>query len=145
MGGTRPHLREGTRSPLSATGFEFLGETAGSRTSIGTMRSASGTGREADSATARCYAARHDIAQDPVSREKFLCISSPKRGGPLTALVAALEAMGAEIWEPFARNNQIDRARTGWAWRIGQADHRDVRDGGQAACGDQRLSSGSRG
>ena len=27
---------------------------AGPRTSIGTMRSASGTGREADSATARC-------------------------------------------------------------------------------------------
>ena len=54
--------------------------------------------------------------------------SAQQRGGPLTALVTALEAMGAEVWEPFARNNQIDRTGTGWAWRIGQADLRDVRE-----------------
>ena len=54
--------------------------------------------------------------------------SAQQRGGPLAALVAALEAMGAEVWEPFARNNQIDRASPGWAYRIGQADLRDVRD-----------------
>jgi len=54
--------------------------------------------------------------------------SSQQREGPLTALAAALEALGAEVWEPFARNNQIDRASPGWAYRIGQADLRDVRD-----------------
>ena len=42
--------------------------------------------------------------------------------------MAALEAMGAEVWEPFARNNQIDRAGAGWAYEIGQADLRDVRE-----------------
>ena len=54
--------------------------------------------------------------------------SSQQREGPLTALVAALEALDAEVWEPFARNNQIDRGNPGWAYRIGQADRRDVRD-----------------
>ena len=52
--------------------------------------------------------------------------SAQQNAGPLKALVAALEALGAEVWEPFARNNQIDKAAAGWAWRIGQADLRDV-------------------
>ena len=42
--------------------------------------------------------------------------------------MAALEAMGAEVWEPFARNNQVDRTIPGWTYRIGQADLRDVRN-----------------
>jgi len=54
--------------------------------------------------------------------------STQQREGPLTALVAALQAVGADVWEPFTRNNQIDRATPGWAYRIGQADLRDVRD-----------------
>ena len=54
--------------------------------------------------------------------------SAQQSAGPLKELRAALEALGAEIWEPFARNNQIDRASPGWAYRIGQADLRDVRD-----------------
>ena len=54
--------------------------------------------------------------------------STQQKEGPLQALVAALEALGAEVWEPFARNNQIDKATAGWAYRIGQADLRDVRD-----------------
>ena len=33
-----------------------------------------------------------------------------------------------EVWEPFERNNQEDTAQAGWAYRIGQADFRDVRD-----------------
>ena len=52
--------------------------------------------------------------------------SAQQRDGPLQALVAALEGLGAEVWEPFARNNQVDKAAGGWAWRIGQADLRDV-------------------
>ena len=54
--------------------------------------------------------------------------SAQQNRGPLQELRTALEALGAEIWEPFERNNQIDRASPGWAYRIGQADLRDVRD-----------------
>ncbi len=53
--------------------------------------------------------------------------SAQQKAGPLAALVAALDAAGAEVWEPFARNNQVDTAVAGWAWRIGQADVGDVR------------------
>ena len=44
----------------------------------------------------------------------------------LPPIVAALEGLGLEVWEPFARNNQVDFLETGWAYRIGQADFRDV-------------------
>ena len=44
----------------------------------------------------------------------------------LPQLVAALEGLGLEVWEPFARNNQVDFAAAGWAYKIGQADYRDV-------------------
>lgn len=44
----------------------------------------------------------------------------------LPQLVAALEALGAEVWEPFARNNQVDFSAPGWAYTVGQADLRDV-------------------
>ncbi len=44
----------------------------------------------------------------------------------LPPIVAALESLGLEVWEPFARNNQIDFAQPGWAYRVGQADFRDV-------------------
>ena len=47
--------------------------------------------------------------------------------GPLAGLVEALAAAGAEVWEPFARNNRVDKTRSGWAHRIGQADLGDVR------------------
>ncbi len=54
--------------------------------------------------------------------------SKQQRRGPLQELVAALESMGAEVWEPFARNNQIDQSSPNWAYRVGQADLRDVRE-----------------
>ena len=43
-------------------------------------------------------------------------------------LVQSLESLGLEVWEPFERNNQVDMSRPGWAYRIGQADLRDVRN-----------------
>ena len=46
----------------------------------------------------------------------------------LPELVDRLEALGAEVWEPFARNNQIGKGKPGWAWRVAQADARDVRE-----------------
>ena len=54
--------------------------------------------------------------------------SDQQRKGPLVELIGALEAAGAEVWEPFTRNNQVDRAHSGWAYRIGQADLHDVRE-----------------
>lgn len=46
----------------------------------------------------------------------------------LPDIIGALESLGLEVWEPFARNNQEDLSVVGWAYRIGQADFRDVRD-----------------
>ena len=46
----------------------------------------------------------------------------------LPQLVTALEDLGLEVWEPFARNNQVDFAAAGWAYKIGQADYRDVEE-----------------
>ena len=46
----------------------------------------------------------------------------------LPPIVAALEELGLEVWEPFARNNQVDFLEAGWAYRIGQSDFRDVEE-----------------
>lgn len=54
--------------------------------------------------------------------------SAQQRELLLPGIVAALESLGLEVWEPFARNNQEDTSISGWAYRIGQADFRDVRD-----------------
>ena len=35
---------------------------------------------------------------------------------------------GGSRWEPFARNDQIDVAKPGWAYRVAQKDLQDVRD-----------------
>ena len=52
--------------------------------------------------------------------------SAQQREVLLPELVAALAALGLEVWEPFARNNQVDFLQPGWAYRVGQADLRDV-------------------
>ena len=44
----------------------------------------------------------------------------------LPDFVQALEDMGLEVWEPFARNNQVDFSKEGWAYEIGQRDLDDV-------------------
>ena len=54
--------------------------------------------------------------------------SAQQAEGPLAELVAALENLGAQVWEPFARASHIDPTDPGWAYRIGQANLRDVRD-----------------
>ncbi|MFP4692337.1 MAG: nucleoside 2-deoxyribosyltransferase [Halothece sp.] len=38
-----------------------------------------------------------------------------------------LEALGAEVWEPFERNNQINFSDSGWAYQVAQADLADVK------------------
>ena len=70
----------------------------------------------------------------PERRRKTIYLASPygfsaqQKALLLPQLVEALEGLGLEVWEPFARNNQVDRAERDWAWRIGQADFRDVRE-----------------
>ncbi len=54
--------------------------------------------------------------------------STLDKHGPLPQLVKALEALGADVWEPFERNNQINFAENGWAYRVGQSDFADVRN-----------------
>ncbi|WP_339383238.1 nucleoside 2-deoxyribosyltransferase [Oculatella sp. LEGE 06141] len=45
----------------------------------------------------------------------------------LPPLIQSLEALGAEVWEPFARNNQVDFSQPGWAYQVAQADVKDVK------------------
>jgi nucleoside 2-deoxyribosyltransferase len=52
--------------------------------------------------------------------------SAQQRARLLPELVHVLESLGAEVWEPFERNSQVDYARPGWAYAIGQRDLRDV-------------------
>ncbi len=52
--------------------------------------------------------------------------SAQQKADLLPPFVTALESLGAKVWEPFARNNQIDFSQSGWAYRVGQADLRDV-------------------
>lgn len=54
--------------------------------------------------------------------------SSQLKDGPLQEIKATLEDLGVEVWEPFERNNQVDISKPGWAYEVGQADLRDVRD-----------------
>ena len=44
----------------------------------------------------------------------------------LPPIIGVLEYLGAEVWEPFVRNNQIDISQPSWAYRVAQADMNDV-------------------
>lgn len=52
--------------------------------------------------------------------------SAQQKTSLLPPFVKTLTDLGAEVWEPFERNNQIDFSEEGWAYRVGQADLRDV-------------------
>ena len=52
--------------------------------------------------------------------------SAQQKSTLLPEFVRILTDLGAEVWEPFARNNQIDFSEEGWAYRVGQADLKDV-------------------
>ncbi len=52
--------------------------------------------------------------------------SSQQKALLLPPIAAALEGLGLEVWEPFARNNQVDFSEEGWAYRVGQKDFSDV-------------------
>lgn len=54
--------------------------------------------------------------------------SKQQRSLLLPPIIQALQALGAEVWEPFERNNQINFSEAGWAYRVAQADFQDVKD-----------------
>ena len=54
----------------------------------------------------------------------------------------AVESLGLEVWEPFARNNQVDFQQAGWAYRVGQQDYADVVDGRWHIRGGERGAAG---
>ena len=66
-----------------------------------------------------------------MNKQKTIYLANPYgfseqlRETVLPALVAALEAVGLEVWEPFERNNK-DTSSPGWAYRVGQKDKKDV-------------------
>ncbi|MCY4453886.1 MAG: nucleoside 2-deoxyribosyltransferase [Immundisolibacterales bacterium] len=69
-----------------------------------------------------------------MERRKTLYLANPygfstqQKERLLPELVQRLEGLGAEVWEPFARNNQIDMGQPGWAFQVARADARDVRE-----------------
>ena len=70
-----------------------------------------------------------------MSERKTLYLANPygfsvaQRAGPLNELIAALEAVGAEPWEPFALGDQEGWiGQPGWAYKVGQNDLRLVRE-----------------
>ena len=54
--------------------------------------------------------------------------SSQQKALLLPPIVEQLQNLGAEVWEPFERNNQIDLSQAGWAYQVAQADLQDVRN-----------------
>jgi len=53
--------------------------------------------------------------------------SEQQKNHVLPLIVRELELLGAEVWEPFERNNQVDFSEIGWAYKISQADLDDVK------------------
>ncbi len=54
--------------------------------------------------------------------------SAQQKAGPLQDLVKLLDKLGAEVWEPFERNNQKDRPGDNSPYKIGRSDMQDVKD-----------------
>ncbi len=46
----------------------------------------------------------------------------------LPPIAKKLKSLGAEVWEPFERNNQEDFSKPGWAYKIARADLDDVKN-----------------
>jgi nucleoside 2-deoxyribosyltransferase len=53
--------------------------------------------------------------------------SAQQRQLLLPPIMQVLIELGAEVWEPFDRNNQVDMSKQGWAYRVAQADVEDVK------------------
>jgi nucleoside 2-deoxyribosyltransferase len=46
----------------------------------------------------------------------------------LPPIIREIESLGAEVWEPFERNNQTDFSDPSWAYQVSQDDVNDVRN-----------------
>nr|WP_238569007.1 nucleoside 2-deoxyribosyltransferase [Xenococcus sp. PCC 7305] len=46
----------------------------------------------------------------------------------LPPMIDKLQSMGAEVWEPFQRSEQLDLSQPGWAYKVAQADLHDVKE-----------------
>ena len=46
----------------------------------------------------------------------------------LPEFINKLESMGALVWEPFARNSEVDFSRAGWANKVACSNFRDLRN-----------------
>ncbi|PCJ59447.1 MAG: nucleoside 2-deoxyribosyltransferase [Planctomycetota bacterium] len=46
----------------------------------------------------------------------------------LPKFIQQIETLGLTVWEPFQRNDQIDFSQKGWAYKVGQADLKDVKN-----------------
>jgi nucleoside 2-deoxyribosyltransferase len=46
----------------------------------------------------------------------------------LPPIINKLQSLGAEVWEPFERNNQLDFSKPGWAYKVALADANDVKN-----------------
>ena len=68
--------------------------------------------------------------------------STQQKAALLPPIISALESLGLEVWEPFARNNQVDFQRAGWAYRVGQQDYADVVAAGRNFRGSERGAPG---
>ena len=53
--------------------------------------------------------------------------SAQQRTELLPTFIEMLTALGAEVLEPFERNNAVDIEAPGEAWRVGQKDLADIR------------------
>ena len=54
--------------------------------------------------------------------------SSQWKARLLPEFVSTLEGLGAEVWEPFQRNNQVNFTVPGWAHKVAIADLQAVKD-----------------
>ena len=45
----------------------------------------------------------------------------------LPEFISVIEGLGAEVWEPFQRNNQVNSSIPGWAYKVAKADLEDVK------------------
>ena len=46
----------------------------------------------------------------------------------LPGFISKLESMGAKVWEPFARNSNVDFSSSGWAYKVARSNFNDLKD-----------------
>ena len=66
--------------------------------------------------------------------KKSLYLASPYgfseqwRAKLLPEFITKLESLGANVWEPFARNSGVDLSKSGWANKVALSNFRDLKD-----------------